>query len=577
MIWLVAIVLTSCAPAVITPPKETVIPAPTITPTQIPTPPLSITPTSTIVPAIIDLKKLIFDTRLIIVDNTLVLDNSKNENWYGHTMGPFPIENTFRIKVQLSFTGEYAAIPIFGALETPDKEFRPAMIIVPDGRILFQNNITGLVQEIRINVTNGQVFYIDFRDPYGKQIVFISETGQLLKSIDVTKDLPNISIPNGLFPNGEFFFDVQSAPKSKLIISQLFLEVRPDSIFAKANNHKCAITIGEQDEVLSRSTLIAKGLSAWPDGVMGILRDGEKYTFIGGNPGYPSLVIGDLNNPVSQSVNPEVPIQKMKTSYNYASGGPVYRDEKTGILLMFYHAEKWQNGDWRKFYSSIGLAKSSDNGKTWTDLGEIIKTELPDYLAYPVDVGSGDFVIKDGYLYLYFRDAMLTSQFRFDNMLSVARAKISDVVNMAINKNDVVSWQKYYHGAWNESGLSGKSSELEIGNPSTRAFDVSYNEYLNKFIMIATTDFVVTTATDQGKSMNLYYSESFDGLHWSFRVPIDETKSDKVYPTIIGLGENPHISSSEFYIYYVHTPDWDNGQFNEAFLARRKIGCAANP
>ena len=83
------------------------------------------------------------------------------------------------------------------------------------------------------------------------------------------------------------------------------------------------------------------------------------------------------------------------------------------------------------------------------------------------------------------------------------------------------------------------------------------------------------TAAEKGQSMNLYYAESVDGIHWSFRRPIDEKEDDKVYPTIIGLGNDPHITDSEFYVYYVQTPKWQSAdRWTNAFLARRKINCA---
>jgi hypothetical protein len=246
----------------------------------------------------------------------------------------------------------------------------------------------------------------------------------------------------------------------------------------------------------------------------------------------------------------------------------VYRDEKTGMLLMFYHIETYPSGiphNNDQVHNTIGMAKSLDNGKSWTDLGEILDTEFPGWADWMVGVGDGSFVVNGDYFYVYIKDTLIANP-RFDIGFTVARARVEDVLNAAIKENTIVPWTKYYHGEWNQPGLGGKSSPLGIGNQESGSFDVSYNEYLGRYIEI--------TESYKGGSTNLYLAESQDGIHWSFRVPIDESIGDKIYPTIVGLGDDPRITGAEFYVYYIFTPDWHKTAHEQTFLARRKISCA---
>jgi hypothetical protein len=60
-------------------------------------------------------------------------------------------------------------------------------------------------------------------------------------------------------------------------------------------------------------------------------------------------------------------------SYGYMVGGPVYQIPVAmrwaGNLLVTYHAELPNDA----LYAALGLVASSDNGLSWTELGEIIR------------------------------------------------------------------------------------------------------------------------------------------------------------------------------------------------------------
>jgi hypothetical protein len=212
------------------------------------------------------------------------------------------------------------------------------------------------------------------------------------------------------------------------------------------------------------------------------------------------------------------------------------------------------------------MAKSMDNGRTWTDLGLIISPQHPDFLYYPVDITSGPIVEAGEYFYIYFADTIVEDGLRRDIGLAVARARVEDVVAAAVESNTAAEWFKYYEGAWEQSGLGGYSSPLERGNPPTGAFDIAFDETLQRYIGVISTQF--------DGSVNLYFIESLDGISWTMRRPVDLADGDSVYPTIVGLGADPSVTEGAFYVYFVDSGGWfASARWVNAPLVRRLISC----
>ncbi len=560
-VLLLIIFVVSCAPG-------TDKPAPTTVPTTNLAPSVNSTPLPDLS---IDLLPFIHMGEVTYDGHRIVMDNLESTNWLGTGAGPFPIEGPFSFNIQYSMDGDFGGITLYGNIDIPpDSPSLPRIVIGPTGKIGFIDDQTGTTQEFNIPVKNDESFFLNFLDPQGKLIEVLTKTGQVVQLIDVTKDLTGIDLPDGLFPNGEFFFDIQTAPKSKLEISQLTLQVSPDGVYDAAADAKCSLTVGDQEVILTNEQLRAAGLKNWPDTILGVWRDGDVYHFIGASPQedgylqYSALANGSLDNPIAGSVESLIPIQDTKDTFGYIGGGPVYRDPQTGTLLRYYDTEKYPP-DGAAVHNTTGMAKSTDNGKTWTDLGVILDTEFPGWADWNVGTGNGSFAVNGEYFYVYITDVLIANT-RFDIGSAVARAKVADVLNAAINENTVVPWFKYYQGGWDQPGIGGKSSPIEIGNPQSTEFSVSYNEYLGRYIKV--------NPSVLGDSYNLYLSESTDGIHWTFRVPIDESPGYKVFPTIVGLGDDPNITGAEFYVYYVFTPNWFEGDAHgQAILARRKISC----
>jgi hypothetical protein len=74
---------------------------------------------------------------------------------------------------------------------------------------------------------------------------------------------------------------------------------------------------------------------------------------------------------------------------------------------------------------------------------------------------------------------------------------------------------------------------------------VSYNTYLGKWIMVA-----MARPDPDSAHTKLHLFESSDGLNWSGRQQLESDPGSSYYPTIVGLGADPTITDSQFYVYY---------------------------
>lgn len=328
------------------------------------------------------------------------------------------------------------------------------------------------------------------------------------------------------------------------------------------------LTVGPCETVLPHR---AKPYS-WPDGRMGIMKIGALHYFFAARDSGSLKTVGTLENPLLISSTPIVITGMKSTSYSYVGGGPIYRDPTTGLLLMFYHAERWVQGNWQVFQGAVGMAKSMDRGATWTDLGIIIMPKVRFSESFTgscwspgnpcVDTGGGAFIVRDGYFYLYFRDKV-----EREVNVAVARAAVADVISVAIERDSVVSWMKYFEGDWSEPGLGGNASPLDATNRFFAWYDISFNSARQKYIAIGFG--LPWPAT------GVYYAESVDGIVWSRPVRIAQDNAHNAYFTIVDPSVDPLLrtTGSEFYIYYVSSLAFTRGESRntDGVLMRRLI------
>jgi hypothetical protein len=331
---------------------------------------------------------------------------------------------------------------------------------------------------------------------------------------------------------------------------------------------------------------------AWPDTPLGIIKTNTGYEFFGsdggvhsrqmwqghwvGNNKYGSIVttVGTLDNPlgsgapqdVSVSPNSDSSVNPNYSSYGYMGGGPVFQVPAgmtgAGNLLATYHAELPNDA----LYAALGLAASSDNGLTWTDLGEIIR--LNQAYAKGLDgfeIGDGPLVLSpdDKYFYLYFPDwiANGTPHTTTTTNVSVARALVSAVLAAAFGPapHHSVAFEKFYEGKWNlQPAIGGASTDLNPTSAYQGYLDIHYNSALQRYVMIISND------TSFG------YAESVDGLAWTLPIALGTYGPIAAYPTAVGQGNDPRVLGNRFYIYFTYLPDdgsgWKNGELQRVTL-----------
>ena len=335
---------------------------------------------------------------------------------------------------------------------------------------------------------------------------------------------------------------------------------------------------------------------AWPDTPIGVIKSSDGYEFFAsdgglhtrqmwqgkwyGNNKYGSATrtLGTLDNPLGSAPpidvtilpNPDPNVNPYYESYDYMGGGPVYQVPPgmtgAGNLLMVYYAEI-NTVTTQSFYSVLALATSTDNGMSWTDLGEIIRINQAyrqDLDGY--DIGDPPMVSSpDGkYFYIYFRDWLANGTTHWGNTItsvSVARAPVAEVLADAFGtKPHAAFFQKYYKGDWQlEPGIGGYSTDLNPTAPYAGELQVAYNADLNRYSMII------------GEGTVFAYAESPDGLQWTTPVLLYQFGGHpNTYVMPVGTGDDPRILGRQFYIFYTFggAGGWPNN-----YVARLSVSC----
>ncbi len=292
-------------------------------------------------------------------------------------------------------------------------------------------------------------------------------------------------------------------------------------------------SVGPPELIYTASQRVSLGLNFWPDGSFG-MSGGHFYAANGPNPVRTTGTLTSLGLG-KQSVS-----IVGGSGFNYRAGGPIY--VASGKTLLLYHAEQHINGNPQHFYTTLGLASSTD-GLSFTDLGTVLRCNIQSPQFGSVDMGSGSFSVKDGYLYIHYRDYQADGSAA---QLAVARAPLADVLNGS------TTFSKYYNGDWAESGIGGQASPLEDGNPNNNWSSVTYNDYLGQFVM---------TVVD-GSTLSLSVSD--DGITWEPRQTVSVSSNEQFYPTIVGTGKS-------LYVYYTDSAAGAWNRWTDAALMRRRI------
>ena len=242
----------------------------------------------------------------------------------------------------------------------------------------------------------------------------------------------------------------------------------------------------------------------------------------------------------------------------------VYLNPENCHILVFVHLEyhpETRGG----VYFRMGLAISKDGGKTFQWCGYILEPDLsyetwhndwyPENLGghHPhANMGLANYVIKDDYFYLYYTDTK-ESQDTFMNGMAVARAKI-EVVLMAAENHQVTHWNKYHNEKWNEIGMGGEFTPLNIKPLGFLHGDAAYNSYLNQYVIVTRTGKVREIGGPADTSA-IVISFSEDGIIWSEWETIHTDNRLHDYPSIISEGDDNEVTEQSFWVYYKYFYD----------------------
>jgi len=170
---------------------------------------------------------------------------------------------------------------------------------------------------------------------------------------------------------------------------------------------------------------------------------------------------------------------------DYLGGGPVMRisdGQQEGILII-YHSE-FQYGEPREgkanlFFGTLGMAISSDNGKTFQKLGQIIQPHpsrqewINTHCETVLSVGNGPFILGDkdaqpidpsnadpetSYIYVFYIDWQ-SDDCGGQQCLAVARANLAEVMRAAFHHDQKAVphlFKKYYKGKFAEAAATGR-------------------------------------------------------------------------------------------------------------------------
>lgn len=214
----------------------------------------------------------------------------------------------------------------------------------------------------------------------------------------------------------------------------------------------------------------------------------------------------------------------------------VYK-QPNGILAGFIHVETDCN--YPQTRKSMVYAESTDEGLTWTKLGQFISgSDIPQLGKM---TGEGDCTItdaQDGYLYAY---CLRNSDWR----TVVARAPVNALAP--------VFWKKYYNGGWNQPALGGQA--IALGNLGEGS------KYLSLLSKVALFNVGLDSVTMSLSSDKVTFNTLSDPI-----IPLDNVSWER--PNSTSLIAYPSIIN-ESTLTYTYIPP--NKDFNSRYLVFQNL------
>lgn len=280
---------------------------------------------------------------------------------------------------------------------------------------------------------------------------------------------------------------------------------------------------------------------------------------------------------------------------NYAGGGQVVRfaaGGKSGWLMPF-HAEWWWDNPARPdrkcavgngssvrcFYGSLGLAISTDNGRSFKVAGEIVQPSQPRSVfmggGKNMETGYGSFVVADAngkhldnppadpssaYFYVFFGDSApgLRGACASFICLGVARASYNELIAAALSGDPhrVARAFRKYDGASPDPWTQPATSDSPDNSGTAGTFAPLWtNEAAYEAEVLYDRAFDVYLASYQFRT-GIKVRASHDLIHWSDAIgpTIEEPGRNLVYPTLVGETGDPTIGGAAPRLYFSSFP-----------------------
>ncbi len=327
-------------------------------------------------------------------------------------------------------------------------------------------------------------------------------------------------------------------------------------------------------EVATHDDLVSKNLVSWPDSLIGFFKnpvDGDYYGFgFGDNGDIMRAHFAADGESIIEGIR--VPMRDVNDVW-LGSGGPVYYDDASGLLLMITHHEKYDPADPNFFaHVTLRIAVSEDFGDTWKNMGTIIDHNATDETDpnHALTMGNGGFIVKtEGgikYLYVYHTDQQANGT---KNQLAVSRASLNSVIS-AIQSNQTPVFNKWNGADWSQPGLGGTSVDLMpdfnvygvVGD-----FDPFYVTELKKYVAFYPSQIRGDLSPP---TWNVLCSMSADGITWEPASKLyleDISGHDPIYTGV--MAHNRVIEGCEANLYRMYVNDTSSRwEFNKLDLVR---------
>ncbi len=300
----------------------------------------------------------------------------------------------------------------------------------------------------------------------------------------------------------------------------------------------------------SKDRINIKQFEAGPDGILGSWRDSSgNLRFIGsasagGVSGF-FLTEGTPEDPFKTVLNSGTRVDGVDWStLDYCSIAQVVQEPSTGMLIGITHLERHYG---TLYAATLGLSTSTDNGETWTFLGEFISHDILPSEEAPAgsrDIGNGTILMDEEYLYIFIND---WHESDLSLGLAVCRVKLAELYEKTL-AGEMPAAYKYYEGEWNEPGWGGAFTDVRPADVVPNFLYLSYNKVLEKYIMV-----VCQSPYYQNNDGDILMLVSDSFLDWSNaqRQWIATGVNGEQYPTIISVEADPQLETGEtFYIYW---------------------------